>query len=38
LTEALTTPGIVPNPCSILATQEAQDMPSIGMVSVAGVC
>jgi hypothetical protein len=32
LTDARTTPGIAVNPVSILATHEAQDMPSIGIV------
>ena len=32
LTEARMTPSTACNPCSILATHEAQDMPSIGIV------
>src|SRR5438093_12894884 len=35
LTAARETPGTALNPCSILATHDAQDMPSIGIVSVA---
>src|SRR6266571_3457725 len=35
LTAARETPGTTLNPCSILATHDAQDMPSIGIVSVA---
>src|SRR2546422_10747538 len=36
LTAARDTPGTALKPCSILATHDAQDIPSIGIVSVAG--
>src|SRR5438128_6006881 len=37
LTAARETPGTALKPCSILATQEAQDIPSITTVSVVGL-
>src|SRR5437879_1513950 len=37
LTAARETPGTALKPCSILATHDAHDMPSIGIVTVAGL-